>query len=260
MTNKLYDLRSGRHIGVSLSGDPFSERIVAFFHPEGASGPFDPGPRTTRDSEVQIVAVDRPGYGASDPLPEGVRPTVESFADDLAEYARNRGLVHPTHADRPRASMSAVGWGFGGAIALSLAARHPELVRNVVTVGLREPARLAEHLDLPLPAAAAEEIAAPDRDWASSGLENRLHRLKDASALGQAYDRRAAVDVSWASTLSNVVAHTTLIYGDLDDTATREDGSWYRHRIPGSRIAIVRDAGTAAIARVWRQILARLES
>ena len=70
---------------------------------------------------VRVIAVDLPGHGESDPLP-GV--SVEEYAAVVAEFliALECGPV------------VVIGHSLGGAIALALAARHPELVRGLVLI------------------------------------------------------------------------------------------------------------------------------
>lgn len=257
VTNQEYELRSGRRVGVSLTGDPFADDLVAFCHPDGASGPFDPNPLATRESGVQLLSIDRPGYGGSESLGDDPA-SVELFADDLAEYAKDRGLVGARGPDGRPAKMAVVGWGFGGAVALAAAARHPDLVRSVVTVATREPTRLAR-LDV------GPMRETEDADWTAleriaPGIGGRVHRLHDESAAGNEADRWAMRDVSWSDRLSDITAPVALVYGTRDEIATRKDGRAYQRRIPGSRVVMVRDAGPLAIVNVWAQVLSRIGS
>jgi pimeloyl-ACP methyl ester carboxylesterase len=75
--------------------------------------------------ELRIIAPDFPGFGESEKPPPGRFPYgVDAFAEAIADlYA---GL------DIGRASV--VGHALGGAVALTLAARHPELVERLVLV------------------------------------------------------------------------------------------------------------------------------
>lgn len=70
---------------------------------------------------LQVIAMDLPGRGESEALPE---PTVEGYADAAYDLVRAReiGLV------------VAVGHSLGGAVVQALAARHPERVTAVVLV------------------------------------------------------------------------------------------------------------------------------
>ena len=67
----------------------------------------------------RVVALDLRGFGASDQPPGEY--AVETFADDAAWLCRELGLRRPV----------VVGHSLGGAIALALAARHPDLPRAI---------------------------------------------------------------------------------------------------------------------------------
>jgi pimeloyl-ACP methyl ester carboxylesterase len=81
---------------------------------------------------LNVVDVDLPGYGDSDPL-DG-RPSIRAFADEVARFieAKGYGSVH-LH-----------GTSLGGCVAMSLASRRPELVKTlVVSCSLARPDRAA---------------------------------------------------------------------------------------------------------------------
>jgi pimeloyl-ACP methyl ester carboxylesterase len=61
----------------------------------------------------EVIACDSPGFGRSDPLPAGVPPTVDAYADAFERFFAELGLVRPAVA----------GNSMGGAIALELARR-----------------------------------------------------------------------------------------------------------------------------------------
>jgi pimeloyl-ACP methyl ester carboxylesterase len=69
-----------------------------------------------------VYAPDLPGFGESDPAPSG------TFADGV------RAVLDLT-ADLRLRHVDVLGVGFGGAVALELAARNPELVRRLVLFG-----------------------------------------------------------------------------------------------------------------------------
>ena len=86
----------------------------------GQTGNFTYGLVDRLAERYRVVAVDRPGCGFSDPLPEGGAPICRQ-AEIMAEVIRKLEL------DRPLV----VGHSLGGAIALALAIDHPELVRGL---------------------------------------------------------------------------------------------------------------------------------
>ena len=64
--------------------------------------------------EFEVIACDSPGFGGSAPLPEGIEPTITSYADAFEWFVAEIGLRQPHVA----------GNSMGGAIALELGRRH----------------------------------------------------------------------------------------------------------------------------------------
>ena len=64
-------------------------------------------------ADFDVIACDSPGFGASPPLPEGVKPTIPAYADPFERFFAAEGLERPHVA----------GNSMGGAIALELARR-----------------------------------------------------------------------------------------------------------------------------------------
>lgn len=69
----------------------------------------------------QVLAMDLPGHGASDPISE---PSVESYADAACTLLTTLGIGPAFVA----------GHSLGGSVALALAARRPELVKGLVLI------------------------------------------------------------------------------------------------------------------------------
>jgi len=140
MANLGFTLRDGRRVGLTTYGDPASRRVVVFCHPAPGTSSFDPDPVATDQAGVHVVGLDRPRYGASDPLPDGVWPTAWRSADDIAEYLRaGQETAESIGGVHDLARVGVVGWGAGGAVALAFAARHPDLVHRVAVVGATAP-------------------------------------------------------------------------------------------------------------------------
>jgi pimeloyl-ACP methyl ester carboxylesterase len=78
----------------------------------------------------RAVAMDLRGYGGSDHTPHGYDPM--TLAGDVAGLIRTLG----------EAEAVVVGQGWGGMVAWTLAAQHPEVVRGIVSVGMPHPAML----------------------------------------------------------------------------------------------------------------------
>src|SRR5205814_6104934 len=113
----LLELADGRGLAYDDVGDP-AGRPVVFLH--GC-----PGSRLSRHPDdtiaaalgVRLVAVDRPGYGASD----------ASEGDELAQADDVIALIGALGLER----VAVLGWSSGGPVALAIGARQSPLVRAV---------------------------------------------------------------------------------------------------------------------------------
>jgi len=114
-------LADGRQVGVATWGED-GGRPVVLCHGNPGSRLICPDLRTTVDLGVQLIAVDRPGIGRSDPRPGF---SLRDCAADVAEVLRTFELGAAT----------VVGWSAGAHQALALGAFHPELVTEVVLAG-----------------------------------------------------------------------------------------------------------------------------
>ena len=285
MTDTVIQLGSGRTVGVSSFGEPTSRSLVILCNPTAAAGAFDPDPQVTTRHGVHVIVVDRPGYGGSDAWSDNEIPTVEVTADDIAEYFEVSELRQRIEAEE--VSVGAIGWGWGGATALSFASRHPYLATRVAVVGTVRPSR-ARQGQRPPPAAEllrpryissvsgaargwnAEDLAKlnplgadeNDPDLDQLGTLGRLRNLVGDTLhpppLGVAFDRLAARDTNWADNLQNLAAPTLLLYGDRDDVAQKADGKWYRRHIADSRFVTAYGSGRLAIIPAWDSILDHL--
>ena len=79
---------------------------------------------------ARTVALDMPNFGRSKPLPG--EPDIDRYADAVAAFIRARALDRPV----------LVGHSLGGAVAMSLAARFPSLIRALVLVDSAAPSGL----------------------------------------------------------------------------------------------------------------------
>jgi len=258
MTHHVIQLRDGRHVGVTGLGDPNGERLVLLCHPSPGAGGFDPDPPATSTSGVRIVALDRPGYGATDPTPDG-GSAVESWLDDVDEYLQSIERSAETVADTEFGPIGAVGWGLGAIYAAGLAARHPGLVDRLalveptgITRARRAAARSEDAIDARL-----EDPEALDR---FAGASDRLALMLESARRGsggEELDRRAVAEKGAEKggekggddTLGAVTARTvTISSGD-------SDAAWYLRRMPKAK-----DFGTwsnpaTTIVEAWPVVL-----
>lgn len=274
-------LPDGRTLAVRETGDP-GGRPVVMLHPAPGSRLFDPGPAATAEARVRLIGVDRAGYGASSPLPEGTAPAIAGHADDTAAALAALGVD----------DVAAVGWSAGGRVALALAARHPRLVRSVAIVATPAPhedvpwipdehlgmldrlrddpgratsaltAVFAEMAEAP-PAAAVGMVSAGPADEATLAadadgrvrLEAMVAESLAQGAVGMAADIVSYTVVPWGVDPAAVGARTTAFYGEADVMVPPAHGAWYAARVPGSELRSVPGAGHLVALTAWADIL-----
>lgn len=283
MTNEQFALNDGRSIGVSAFGDAWARRLVVLCAPSPGSGVFDPDPVTTNTWGLHLIACDRPGYGGSDLMHNGDPITIQGFADDLAQTLRR--MESRADAAGRRNEMfpvGLVGWGYGASVALSLAARHSDLVDVAVIVDARSPKELrneASAVTVEVPGAdyahGVEELASAlgatsrtalqwlriaedDPALTKLGLRNRLERMANQTEsntmTGFASDIMAAQDTSWGDELSSITAPVTAVFNQ-QDARRRQNARWLARRIPNARTVGIEGPITLPIVEFWPRIL-----
>lgn len=154
---------------------------MIFCHPAPGSSQFDPDPDASAERSAHIVAIDRPGYGSSDPWPFGSWPSIVQAADDIAEFVRSVVVAESViGVSRPR-TVGVAGWSAGGRVALAFAARHPQLVDRVAIVGTPAPNEAVPWI-APELQALSDQLAALAPDEAMSRLGAMLQPQADAVA------------------------------------------------------------------------------
>jgi len=280
--DRVVTVADGRQLAIDDGGRP-DGRPVLLLHPAPGSRLLDPDPWATAGARVRLITFDRPGYGASDPLPFGSVPTVAAAADDAAEVLVRLGVERA----------AAVGWSAGGLVALALAVRHPELVAGVALVGTPahedDVARMSdEHKamvaalrpDLPsAPAAVAEALAAiaesPDAmlDLLGDGpaddavKDDRTHqaRLRAMASeavrqgvAGMAADIVACTIAPWGFDPFDVEVPVALWYGEEDVLVTPEHGAYWAGVLADATLHVHPAAGHLLPLVAWREILASI--
>ena len=268
-----------------VDGD--AERTVVFCHSAPGAGIFDPDPVETRAREVTLLAVDRPGYGGSDPMGDDEWATVSAAADDIAAVL-DRFKVRRT---------GVVGWSAGGRVALAFAARHPELVDRVVVAATPAPqeevpwispeyeqllqrmssrgprdvhAELSEILAPLVPedpysdlALAGFTTAPADDDVVNTGetrarLGEMLRIAYIQGASGLAADLAGYCLQPWGFEPSEVEAKVLLLYGSRDPVAGPKHGRWWKERLSNARLEVAPGAGHLLIVPLWHRVLSHV--
>lgn len=284
---ELLPREGGRRVGVYTLAQGGVGRAIVLCHAAPGSALFDPDPAQTHARGVTLLALDRPGYGLSDPMPSTEWATVATAADDLAAALDRIGA----------AQVGVAGWSAGGRVALALAARRPELVDRVVVLATPAPHEQVPWIP-PEQAAGLEQLRDQPADLAQVALAQQLGQMlppdaSDADLLGllgsgeadapalempgarerllgmlraafaQGLDGLAA-DIAgyclqpWGFAPEAVRAKTLLLYGSRDPTAGARHGSWWQQHLPNARLEMVPGAGHLLIMPMWRRALAHL--
>lgn len=193
-----------------------------------------------------VVAWDAPGAGGSSDPPEDLG--IAGYADVLARF------VADLHLERPHVC----GLSFGGALAVELSRRHPEIPRSLVLASAyagwvgslpadEAKTRLRRSLDvsrLPpdeftsalLPSMFAEGTPADRVDAFGESMRRAFHPIGF-----RAMARASAVDLRDA--LPGIRIPTLLVYGAQDTRAPLAVAHHLRSAIAGSRLVVLPNAG-----------------
>lgn len=228
-------------------------RVVRFDNRDVGRSSRWPGPPPSR-RELLLRRFTTPGYDLAD------------MADDMRALLRALGL----------ASAHVLGVSMGGMIGQTLAARHPEAVRTLVSLvsstGARRvgaPARSTVLRMLrppaPDPDAAVERAVAFFRHIGSSGFpydEDRI-RLEARRAYDRGHDpagtsrQLGAILRSGDRTaqLARVRAPTLVVHGDRDRMVHPSGGRATARAIPGARLETIRGMGHDLPRGAWPELV-----
>lgn len=270
-------LPDGRRAQLWVGGKPEGMPVV-FFHgcPDTRHAAMT-GEAAARGAGVRLVAVNRPGYGASTACASGQL----SVADDAVAVADALGIER----------FAVLGMSIGGPYALACAARHAERVKAAAVVAapseeesLRrstggtvadtmerarpefeafvanvapddiDDAALASRWRATLPAEDAALLSpVADADVAAS--------VREALALHDGFLRDAAVTFrQWAFRVEDVACPTTLWYGERDPNAPPANGDELAARLPHAIVRLRDTTHLATLLTGWDEILSSLRA
>jgi pimeloyl-ACP methyl ester carboxylesterase len=285
------DVTAGdRHLVLDDVGDPGGVPVLYLHGTPDSRLSRHPDDGLAAAAGVRLLALDRPGYGGSDPLPAGTGdewPAV--VAADTAAVLDALGIER----------CGLLAWSGGALPAVATAARLPDRVAAlVIAAGLvprqayEDPAvreagaarldtiELADSLPpgtlgeaiapllapYPCDRALAAEHQAEQRDAAGAaelasvpgatermadGLVEAVRRgLAGVAADVEAQARPLAVD------LAAVLAPVRLVYGSADTVTPPAFGRWYAAHLPGASLEVVDGAAHYVALTAWERILA----
>jgi pimeloyl-ACP methyl ester carboxylesterase len=275
----------GRRIAVrDLTPDaPADAPVVLFCHIAPGSGEFDPDPEVTAARGVRLITLDRPGYGRSDPV-----------RDEFASVGLVTGdaVAVLEHVLAPGATAGVIGWSAGGRVALSVAARRPDLVSRVAVIGTPAPddqvpwipednnamiaalrgapaaeahAAIAQAMGPMVDALTGDQrfvlLSTGEADaavFARPGVAERVRRMLDETlaqgVTGMVGDVAGYTLQPWGFEPAHVAADVLLGYG-ADDALGEPHGRWWQRALPKARLEVVPDVGHMVVVPFWGRAL-----
>lgn len=282
MQTRSFKTASGRKVAFHIH-NLAGRHTVVFCHPAPGSGQYSPELALLQDMDVQLIGVDRPGYGQSDPVASGDWATVGGAADDIAEMLRMEGI----------SAMGALGWSAGGRVALALAARHPDLVQHVAVVATPAPNeavkwvpeeislgiqamkgmsseqvhaamafQFSEGFDPSNPEMALGMLGASEADQAilsrpeaKKALEHMLHMAFEQGFQGMVADIAGYMMQPWGFSPEQVQVPVQLFYGTSDPIIGLLHAEWWQKSLPNAETHEVSGAGHLLMADLWPSVL-----
>lgn len=218
-------------------GDPASPPLVLVHGlGERASGDFEP----VADGLAQgfhVIALDLPGFGGSPAAGHSFHPS--DFAELVARWMREE-LDGPAHL---------LGHSMGGAIAILVAGRHPELVERLVLVDVAGVLHREAFVGSQLGGAAhgpVGSLVGAVRRFEPDPAEIVSSPALRRAVLGESPGQVAALSLITTDVgpaLSAIRAPTLLLWGQRDRIAPLRTAHLLDDRIAGSRLVVLERAG-----------------
>ncbi|KUL38958.1 alpha/beta hydrolase [Streptomyces sp. NRRL F-4489] len=235
------------------------------------------GPDAVAALGVRLVSVDRPGLGASSPLPGR---TFADFAADIGRLAAARGLGRPPVIGNSQGAPFALACAAAGAVgavavvsgadeiaAPEFAGALPAEVRGLVERTAADPGG-AEEFFAGFTADAMARLVhgnSPDCDLAvyreppfAAAYRRALDEgFAQGAAAGYARDTVLAMS-RWPFALDRIAVPVDLWYGAHDTSHSPDHGAFLTTRIPGARRHLIPEAGGALLWTHTEPILTTL--
>jgi pimeloyl-ACP methyl ester carboxylesterase len=263
----IVELPDGRRLAFDDVGDPAGVPVLYLHGCPDSRLTRHPDDSIAERAGVRLIAVDRPGYGSSDPPSDW---TLSSVVRDLVA-----GL------DQLEIERCAVlGWSSGGPVALACAAAFPDRFGPVGLAAATVPAPVDGGIDdivkevvpLVVPANLTPSLA---REWIGEGKSAPYQRdlesvpgLVDQLVVGAMAATAAGLSgvefdirnlmTAWTFDPSEVESKVVLWYGDCDDVVASSVGVALAEQLPNASLEIIEGASHLLPLVHWSTLIEEL--
>lgn len=270
MIHNILTLSDKRQLGVSKQGPSDGKPILYYHGIPGSRLEFNPPGNLLNELGIQIITLDRPGYGLSTPndAVKGLTAFAKDAAQAMTMLSFDRFSVIGFSGGGPYALACASALGekissilLGGAIApitglQSLEGMNP-LTYEVYRIAHSEPIKL-EGILKPLAediSGLSEQLIAAmspaDRTWMNDRYGFSYFPCNLAEALKQGtqgiHDDLLQTSTSWDFDLTTVKQPTTLLHGELDLNVPVEHAKQLAKILPNAHLEIQKHLGHYAL-------------
>ena len=261
------ELADGRRLAYDDVGDPAGVPVVYLHGCPDSRLTRHPDDSTATRAGVRLVAIDRPGYGSSDPPSDW---TLGSVARDVAALVGHLEIE----------GCALLGWSSGGPVALACAAAFPatfgvvglaaatvptpfdgtidDVVKEIVPLVV--PADLTSPLAMEHIREAKSAVYINDLDSVPGLADQLVTGVLAATAAGLSgveFDIRNLM-TPWAFDPSAVETSVLLWYGDHDDVVAPSVGTALADQLPRASLEIIEGASHLLPLVHWSTLLEEL--
>ncbi|MBP6207976.1 MAG: alpha/beta hydrolase [Anaerolineales bacterium] len=194
-------------------------------------------PQIRRMAEESIYAIDLPGHGKSE---GNGRQSIDDYADDVIAFMKETRISAAVF----------VGISMGGAIALTLALKHPKQVLGVALLGTGSKLRVAPAIleTAGGPASFESAVDMVNENCFSEGIspailalsKKNMMQIRPPVFLG---DFLACNEFDVTSQLENIKVPTLIVCGSQDKMTPLKYSELLQLTIPNSQLHVVENAG-----------------
>jgi pimeloyl-ACP methyl ester carboxylesterase len=274
-TDHFIPLTDGRRLGYSEYGTTHGTPVLFFHGAPGSSYIHQDLALIAAQNDVCLIAVDRPGYGLSDPQPNR---TFLSFADDINAFTNTLGIK----------KFSIIGFSAGSPYPLACAYKFPERINKIALVGSLAPVDVPGVMEGMSPMAAGlfalaqsnpEELrktftaiapsasaligaaSASVGDWDKKVFQARAaefekeyeHTLRNGiEGIASDYDLFTGV---WGFPINECKTEVNLYSGSVDANTPPAMTHYLSTQLPNSHVHLFQDEGHFILYPHWEEIL-----